>query len=201
MGQTINRRTIAIPRLEDPASASADERDEHLMLLEAARHELDVEFIQTLAAADAARDHRLMSYPSTVAYLKGRLRIAAHRANYYLKAAQAGLRHPATFAAWKHRQISTDEAGLLFRAATTDPGRYSRAEEVLLEIVGEGFEETKRTVDYWLHRVDPAEMRLALEEQLRRRRFEVSRRANGMVWGEFELPLLAGETSLSLSMP
>ena len=196
MGQTTTRRAIVIPRLEDPASASADERDEHLMLLEAARQSLDVEFIETLAAADAARDHHLMSYPSTVAYLKDRLRIAAHRANHYLKTAQAALRHPATFAAWKYRQISSDEAGLLFRAAATDPDRYSQAEDVLLEIVGEGFEETKRTVDYWRHRVDPAGLRLELEGQLRRRRFEVSRRANGMVWGEFELPSLAGETLL-----
>ena len=152
MGQTTTRQAIVIPRLEDPASASADERDEHLMLLEAARHTLDVEFIETLAVADAAGDHRLMSYPSTVAYLKDRLRIAAHRANSYLKTAQASLRHPATFAAWRHRQISTDEAGLLFRAAATDPERYSSAEAVLLEIVGEGFEETT-PLDYW--RLDP----------------------------------------------
>ena len=66
----------------------------------------------------------------------------------------------------------------------------------MLEIVGEGFEETKRTVDYLRQRVDPAGMRLELEQQLRRRRFEVSRRANGMVWGEFELPSLAGDTLL-----
>ena len=87
MGQLIKNRSIVIPRLEDPESASPDERDEHLMLLEAARHSLDVEFIRTLAAADAASDHHLMSYPSTVACLKDRLRIAAHRANYYLKTA------------------------------------------------------------------------------------------------------------------
>ena len=64
---------------------------------------------------------------------------------------------------------------------------------MLLELVGEGFEETKRTLDYWRNRVDPEGVRLELEEQLRRRRFEVSRRANGMVWGEFSLPALAGE--------
>ena len=127
------------------------------MLLEAARHSLDVEFIRTLAAADAAGDHHLMRYPSTVAYLTDR----------------------------PHRRAP----GQLLPEDTQATLRH-------LEIVGGSFEETKRTVDYWRHRVDPAGMRLELEEQLRRRRFEVSRRANGMVWGEFELPSLAGETLL-----
>jgi hypothetical protein len=43
---------IIIPRLDDPASVSVDERDEHLMLLEAARQRLDVEWIETLSAAE-----------------------------------------------------------------------------------------------------------------------------------------------------
>jgi hypothetical protein len=34
---------IIIPRLNDLAAASMDERVDHLMLLEAARHSLDVE--------------------------------------------------------------------------------------------------------------------------------------------------------------
>ncbi|HEX6221836.1 MAG TPA: hypothetical protein VF115_12140 [Acidimicrobiia bacterium] len=71
---------IIIPRLDDPVSASADERDEHLMLLEAARHHLDVEWTETLAAAESAGDHDLMGYPSTVAYLTDRLRMAGGRA-------------------------------------------------------------------------------------------------------------------------
>ena len=45
---------IIIPRLDDPESASADERDEHLMLLEDVRHDLDVEWAGTLAAFDEA---------------------------------------------------------------------------------------------------------------------------------------------------
>jgi hypothetical protein len=183
--------------LEDPESASADERDEHLMLLEAARHQLDVEFIKTLAVADAAQDHHLTGHPTTVAYLRDRLGIAPHRASGYLKIAREAERHPNTFSAWAHRQLSTDEAALLFRAAGADPDRYSRAEAVLLEIVGEGFEETRKTLDYWRNRVDPTGIRLEIEEQLRRRRFELTRKANGMVSGEFELPSMAGETLLT----
>ena len=48
---------IVMPRLDEPDSATVDERDEHLMLLEAARHTLEVEWTKTLAASDAARDH------------------------------------------------------------------------------------------------------------------------------------------------
>ena len=88
---------IIIPRLDDPESASADERDEHLMLLEAARHELDVEWAGTLAAFDRAADHDLFGYPSTVAYLKHRMRMAGGRAHRYVKTARSILRHVATF--------------------------------------------------------------------------------------------------------
>ncbi|HJU80713.1 MAG TPA: hypothetical protein VJ796_03090 [Acidimicrobiia bacterium] len=141
LGQITNNRSIVIPRLEDPSSASPDERDEHLMLLEAARHSLEVEFIRTLAVADSAGDHHLSGHPSTVAYLRDRLRIAASRAHHYLKLARETLSHPATFSAWAHRQISSDEAALLFRAAASEPDRYQKAETVLLELVGESFEE------------------------------------------------------------
>jgi len=89
---------IIIPRLDDPASASADERDEHLLLLEAARHSLDVEWAQTLGAAEAAGDHEVMGYPSMVAYLKHRMRMAGGRAHRYVRDARAVLKFPATFA-------------------------------------------------------------------------------------------------------
>jgi hypothetical protein len=59
---------IIIPRLQDPSAASVDERDEHLMLLEAARHALDVEWIETIAAAETAADHDVLGYPSMVAF-------------------------------------------------------------------------------------------------------------------------------------
>lgn len=94
------RMPIIIPRLDDPSSVSVDERDEHLMLLEAARHQLDVEWTETLAVADRAEDHDVMGYPSTVAYLKHRFGMAGGRAHRYVKNARAAWKHAATFAAW-----------------------------------------------------------------------------------------------------
>lgn len=167
------------------------------MLLEAARHSLDIEWTQTLAAAEAAADHDVLGYPSTVAYLKDRLRMAGGRANRYVRNARSAVVHMATFAAWKIRQISADEAELLFRAADKDPDRYEDAETHLLELVGDGVEETRRVLDYWRNDVDLPGVKLDLEVQSERRRFEMRRRHNGMVEGSFMLPSLEGESLLS----
>ena len=188
---------IIIPRLDDPAEVSADERDEHLMLLEAARHQLDVEWIETLAVAETAGDHDLMGYPSTVAYLKHRFRMAGGRANRYVRNARAALRHAATFAAWKHRQISGDEAELLFRASERTPDKYPEAEKVLLELVGDSFDQTRKVLDYWRNDVDLPGVILDAEDQLARRYLDVVRRHNGMVEGKFALPILEGEAFLT----
>ena len=195
---------IVIPRLPEPETASVDERDDHLMLLEAARHALDVEWTQTLATFDAAGDHDVFGYPSTVAYLKHRLRMAGGRAHRYVRNARAALRFPSTFSAWRHRQLSSDEAELMLRVSEQVPDKYPAAEGVLLELVGDGFDETKRLLDYWRHDVDAEGVVLDLEDQLRRRRFDVTREANGMVSGEFALPRLEGEsllTALEALMP
>lgn len=195
---------IIIPRLGDPASASVDERDEHLMLLEAARHHLDIEWTETLAAAESAGDHDVLGYPSMVAYLKHRMRMAGGRAHRYVKNARAALEHAATFSAWRHRQISADEAELMFRAAERMPDKYPEAENVLLELVGDGPEETRKVLDYWRDDVDRPGVKLGLEDQLKRRHFDVTRRSNGMVAGEFSLPSLEGEallTSIDTLMP
>lgn len=196
-GTRLRVTPITIDRLDDPAAASADERDEHLMLLEAARHSLEVEWTETLAAAEAARDHEVMGFPSMVAYLKHRLGVAGGRAHRYVRQARAALRFPSTLASWKHRQVSTDEAELLLMASERMPDKYSQAEPYLLELVGEGVDETRRLLDYWSAEVDRAGARLEMEEQLRRRRFDLTRRQNGMVAGEFLLPQLDGETLLS----
>ncbi|MGH3650199.1 MAG: DUF222 domain-containing protein [Acidimicrobiia bacterium] len=188
---------IVIPRLADPASASVDERDEHLMLLESARHALDVEWTETLAASEAADDHEVMGYPSMVAYLKHRLRMAGGRAHRYVKNARAVLRSPVTFSAWKHRQISSDQAELMLRASERMPDKYPDAENVLLEIVGDSVDETKQVLDYWRNDVDVPGVVLELEDQLRRRCFDVTRKSNGMVSGEFALPKTEGETLLT----
>ena len=195
---------IIIPRLEDPADASVDERDEHLMLLESARHHLEIEWIETLAAAEAARDHDVMGYPSTVTYLKHRMRMAGGRAHRYVKNARAILKHVATFSAWRLRQISSDEAELMFRAAERMPDKYPAAENVLLELVGDGPEETRKVLDYWRDDVDLPGVVLDAEEQLQRRFHDVARQANGMVSGMYSLPTLEGEaflTALDAAMP
>ena len=188
---------IIIPRLEDPSAASVDERDEHLMLLEAARHALDVEWTETLAAAERAADHDVMGYPSMVAYLKHRMRMAGGRAHRYVRIARASTKHAATFSAWRHRQISGDEAELMFKASERLPDKYPEAESVLLELVGDGVDETRRVLDYWRSDVDLPGVRLDLEDQLQRRRFDLTRKHNGMVAGEFLLPQLEGEGLLA----
>jgi hypothetical protein len=179
-------------------SASVDERDEHLMLLEAARHHLEVEWTETLAAADAEGDHDVFGYPSTVAYLRDRLRMAGGRAHRYVRNARMALRFRATFSAWKHRQLSSDQAELLFAAAERMPDKYPQAETVLLEIVGDSVAETRQILDYWRHQADPPGVRLDLEDQLQRRRLDVTRDSNnGMVTGDFALPSLEGESLLT----
>jgi hypothetical protein len=188
---------IIIPRLDDPASVSVDERDEHLMLLEAARHALDVEWTETLAASENAGDHDVLGFPSITAYLKHRLRMAGGRAHRYVKNARAALKHAATFSAWKHRQISTDQAELMFKASERMPDKYTQAEGVLLELVGDSVDETKKVLGYWRNDVDAPGVHFELEEQLERRHFDVTRKANGMVAGEFALPKTEGETLLS----
>lgn len=187
---------IVIPRLEDAESASVDERDEHLMLLEAARQALEAEWTKTLVAADAAGDHDVFGYPSTVSYLRDRLKMISGRANRYVKNARAARQFKATFSAWWHRLISSDQAELLFRASEKAPDEYSKAEPILLEIVGDDVAGTKRTLDYWQQEVDRAP-KLELERQLERRRFDLRRLHNGMVSGDFALPALAGETLLT----
>ncbi|MFP3882851.1 MAG: DUF222 domain-containing protein [Actinomycetota bacterium] len=195
---------IIIPRLEDPGAASVDERDEHLMLLEAARHHLDVEWTRTLAAAEDAGDHVVMGYPSMVAYLKHRMRMAGGRAHRYVKNARAALKHATTFSAWRHRQISGDEAELMFRAAEKVPDKYPEAENILLELVGDGVDETRRVLDYWRSDVDLPGAVLDAEEQLQRRYHDVTRQPNGMVVGKYSLPTVEGEaflTALDANMP
>lgn len=186
---------IIIPRLDDQDSVSPDERDEHLMLLEAARQALEVEWTETMVVAERERLHDLFGYPSMVAYLKDRMGMGGGRANRYVRNARTAARYPATLGAWQHRHVSGDEVELLFRTAEQMPDKYTAAETILLEIVGDGYDETRRTVDYWKTETDRST--LDLEDQLVRRRCDVTRRANGMVSGEFLLPQLEGETFLT----
>ncbi|MEA2002316.1 MAG: DUF222 domain-containing protein, partial [Actinomycetota bacterium] len=187
---------IVIPRLGDHLVASADERDEQLMLLEAARNLLDVEWTETLAASEANEDHHIWGYPSTVAYLKDRCGMSGSRAHRYTKLARAANRFKATLSSWKHRLINSDQAELLFRASERLPDKYPDAEPVLLEMVaGDHPDETRKTLDYWTQTVDRDPM--DLDSQLERRRLDYARKANGMVEGDFAFPQLAGETFIT----
>jgi hypothetical protein len=85
----------------------------------------------------------------------------------------------------------------MFRAAERTADEYAEAENVLLELVGDGVEETRRVLDYWRSDVDLPGVRLDAEAQLDRRRFDVTRKQNGMVAGEFALPAVEGESLLT----
>ncbi|HEY6628804.1 MAG TPA: DUF222 domain-containing protein, partial [Acidimicrobiia bacterium] len=75
--------------------------------------------------------------------------------------------------------------------------KYPDSERHLLELVGDGVDETRRLLDYWRNDVDLPGIRLETEEQLQRRHFDVTRKPNGMVAGEFALPQIEGETLLT----
>ena len=188
---------IIIPLLSDKEGASVDELDDHILLLEAARHRLDVEWCEVLGVFEEGDGHRVFGYPSLVAYLRDRARMAGARAKRYVMWARAARRFRATFKAWRQNLVSTDQAGLLFRAAERVPDEYPDAEDVLLEIVGDNVEETRRVLDYWTATVNQPGKGSDLETQLLRRRFDYSRRANGMVEGEFALTSTAGEALIA----
>jgi hypothetical protein len=61
---------IIVPLLESKDVASIDELDDHILLLEAARHRLDVEWSESLGVFEERLGHQMLGYPSLVAYLK-----------------------------------------------------------------------------------------------------------------------------------
>ena len=135
-------KTIVIQILDDKDATSADELDDHILCLEAARGHLEVEWTETLGALNARELHKVFGYPSAIAYLKHRCRMAGGRARRYVSMARLARRFHSTFLSWKYGQISTDQAHQLFRAAEQMPDKYPDAEPVLLEIVGDTPEET-----------------------------------------------------------
>lgn len=197
-------KDIVIPMLEKADETSADERREHLLLLEVARTRLDQEFTETLGSADAHKDHNVFGFPSTVAFLKAEAGIAPARARRYTMLARAARRFRATFESWRRRHITSDEAELLFQASDRMPDKYLGAEQVLLEIVGDGYDETRKILDYWSQTVDKPGVLADEQVQMERRRLNVSRKVNGMVEGEFALTQTAGEsfmTAIDALMP
>ena len=192
-----DRLPIIIPLLDDKELASIDELDDHMLLLEAARRRLDVEWTESVGVFEDRKGHEVYRYPNMVAYLKDRACIAASRASRYVAAARSALRFKATFASWRTGQITTDQAQLLFQAARQLPDKYPAAEPVLLEIIGDTAEETQKTLDYWRHTVDRPGVEVDHEVQMARRRFDYSLRANGMIEGEFALTETAGEALIA----
>lgn len=188
---------IIIPLLSDKERASVDELDDHILLLEAARHRLGVEWCESLGVFEHRKGHQVFGYPSLIAYLKDRARMAGGRAKRYVMLARAARRFRSTLGAWKQHLLSSDQAELLFRAAERVPDKDPDAEEVLLEIVGDTVEETRKVIDYWTTSVNQPGAGSDPGAQLLRRRFDYTRRANGMVEGEFALTSTAGEALIS----
>ena len=187
-------RTIALEILDGKDSVEIDELAEHIMLMQAVRSYLDVEWTESVAAFDARNGHKVFGFTSTVSFLKQRCGLGGARAKSSVAIARAAHRFQATLASWKHRQISSDEAVLLFRTAERMPDKYPEAENTLLEIVGEGYDDTRKVLDYWCQTADQPGVIVEEHAQLLRRRFEISRRRNGMVEGEFTLTSSAGES-------
>ncbi|MPZ52875.1 MAG: DUF222 domain-containing protein [Acidimicrobiia bacterium] len=192
---TVKPNTIFIPMIGDPERVSVDELDEHLMLLEAARDRLEVEWTESLGAFERRDGAEIFDYPSTVAYLKDRLGMAAGRANRYLHNARTAFRFRATFESWRHRLIGSDQIAVLFRTAEKRPDEYADDELGLLEICeDESPAETRKVLDYWLTTVPSAP---DADQQLRRRRLDYRRNDEGMVEGSFALTPLAGEAFIT----
>lgn len=143
---------------------------------------------------DEREAHHAFGHPSTISFLKEACRMAGGRARRLVKRARAAARHSATMAAWRFGQISSDQAQQLFDVSDELADRYPDAEQVLLDIVGETPDETRKTINYWKNSVDPRGVALDLDIQMERRSLEITTQPNGMVSGRFTMTGLAGET-------
>ncbi len=148
-----------------------------------------------LAEFESRDGHEVFGFPNAIAFLKSICAMAGGRARRLVKAAKAASRHAATFSAWRFGQISADQAQQLFDVSDELPDKYEAAESVLLDIVGETPDDTRKTLNYWKNTVDKAGVQLDLAKQMTRRSFEMSTRPNGMVAGKF---LMTSQAGLSL---
>ncbi len=114
-------KTIVIQILDDKDATSADELDDHILCLEAARGHLEVEWTETLGALNARELHKVFGYPSAIAYLKHRCRMAGGRARRYVSMARLARRFHSTFLSWKHGQSPSTVPG-----GRADAGQVSR---------------------------------------------------------------------------
>ncbi len=182
---------------EDLDEQPVESVGESLVQLEGYVQQLEVERSRRIASFDVREGHKVLGYTSVIAFLKGMCRMSGGRAKHLVSVARAAHRFRSTFLSWKYGQISTDQAQQLFKASEQLPDKYPDAEPVLLEIVGDTPDETRRILDYWRHSVDKPGVLIEEELQLARRRLDFSRKANGMIDGEFSLPAAAGETFIT----
>lgn len=190
---------LSLARLEaeDLETTPVEELGNELVRFEDVSRRLEAERSRRLGEFDSRSGHDVLGYPSPIAFLKDRCRISGGRARRMLGMARTSRRFKATFLSWKHDQISTDQAQELFRASEQMPDKYPDAEPVLLEIAGHTPEETKKTLDYWRHTVDQPGVLIDESQQLHRRRLDYTRKANGMIEGEFAFTQMAGETFIT----
>jgi len=127
---------------------------ESLVRLKGHVQQLEAERCRRIANFDDREGHDVFGYPSVIAFPKDKCRMTGGRAKQLVSVARTARRFKATFLSWKHGQISTDQAQLLFRVSEQLPDKYPDAESVLLEIVGDTPEETRQILDYWKHTVD-----------------------------------------------
>jgi hypothetical protein len=157
-----------------------------------------------LAEFEDRGGHHVYGHPSVVSFLKSVCRITGGRALRLVKNARAASAHAATTAAWRFGHISMDQAQQRFSVSEELPDRFEDAEQVLLDIAGDSPDDTRRSLDYWKNTVDRAGVDLVLENQLLRRRFEMTTKPNGMVSGKFLMTGLAAEglrTAITALMP
>ncbi|MEE8374807.1 MAG: DUF222 domain-containing protein [Acidimicrobiia bacterium] len=197
---------LAIQALEteDLEVLPIEDVGEDLVWFEELSRRFEAERSRRIGVFDSHQGHDVVGYPSAVAFLKDRCRMTGGRAKHLVSVARAARRFKATFLSWKHGQISTDQTHQLFRVSEQLPDKYPDAEPVLLEIVGDTPDETRQLLDYWRHSVDRPGIVVDSAVQMERRRFDFTRKANGMIEGDFALTETAGEafvTALDAVMP
>lgn len=84
----------------------------------------------------------------------------------------------------------------LFRASEDLPDRFPEAEPVLLEIIGETPEETRKVLHYWKQSVDRQSTTDDSQVHIERRRLDYHESQPGMLEGTFALTPLACEAFL-----
>lgn len=184
--------------------ASVDDMASWLVGIEEEVSVLEQNRAVVLAEFENRGGHHVYGHPSVVSFLKAACRMTGGRARRLIENARAASAHAPTMAAWRFGHISTDQAQQLFDVSDQLPDKYGDAESVLLDIVGDHPDDTRKTLDYWRNTVDQTGVDLDLDTQMERRRFDLTNKPNGMVAGNFLMTGLAAEglrTAIAALMP